>query len=747
VQEYDMYGAQSVEELASLKEHAAQELISEYEQRLEALHGESERAQWTGRRSMLQEERIALAVSDLTLLRDELLMGAVKPPEQPLDSMLAQSSSAAPAEKGGVVSVLSDDATESYAQAAQEQAEDRSLVLDAPPGGAAAVMGADREQTAHEPQTVEGSQGSVDVPLESALRVETGAGARKDVETDEHARAEEPSSQSAARTDGCGFVTGSSSVLNSLRFADADFEVAQQQQPYSHSDTVSHQAPHNVHASPAADGTTTSRAHVHTLPSVAAGSPAASGMEGGGGDEQEAGAFGERKDGEHVPAKDGRSDGASRAREEKREHGKLPLAVAMQKCIVLPVLRQYKEVSAQAVRFMLGDMQLENHLRALRRYFFAEEGLWARGLAKRLFSESDAAAGNLQFVLHEALVESGLASDPFAKRLSLHYGPEPEQERRGDGAAGAPALTGSLSTVKLRYEVAYPLSIIIHPAAQAQYQRVLGFILDIHRTIDMLHDAWLRLKDLSARDKHKQLASHLVACHCVRHHMLHFVTVLHGYLLSQLLHTSWAELIDYLQPPSRFPHPPPESDVRGVSAAGAPPSTTSLSPGKHASAPNSKHDIPRPSRTDGAASLRGRGERPLRAKVASKTRASSVADLHEVLGSPGDPSPSSKTVNTLLCTLHPEPRVLYSKLCTLNPQSSIQLAAARPTRRIPVGRHRPCAPEPTDLRGVRNHSTSPPMYHSVQVTTHSADPKPQTPNPKPKAPNPKACWTARLEVC
>jgi hypothetical protein len=51
-----------------------------------------------------------------------------------------------------------------------------------------------------------------------------------------------------------------------------------------------------------------------------------------------------------------------------------------------------------------------------------------RGLAKNLFSSSDtrapdAAASNknLFFVLEEALVESGLKSDPFARRLSLHY--------------------------------------------------------------------------------------------------------------------------------------------------------------------------------------------------------------------------------------------------------------------------------------------------------------------------------------
>ena len=135
--------------------------------------------------------------------------------------------------------------------------------------------------------------------------------------------------------------------------------------------------------------------------------------------------------------------------------------------------------------------QLEKHLRALRRYFFAEDGLWARGLAKRLFGEGDALVGegvlrNLPFVLLETLVESGLDSDPFSRRLFLQY-VEAKEEGRGmggveetkhegkeEGVRGPQAPPGAFSNVSLMYRVEYPLDIIIHAEAHRKYQRVLA---------------------------------------------------------------------------------------------------------------------------------------------------------------------------------------------------------------------------------------------------------------------------------
>ena len=77
---------------------------------------------------------------------------------------------------------------------------------------------------------------------------------------------------------------------------------------------------------------------------------------------------------------------------------------------------------------------------------------------------------------------------------------------------------------------------------------------DIHRAIDALQDSWLRLKELGAGKRAKSLSSVLAASHCLRHHMFHFVTVLHGYLLSQLLYTSWNELVEGLRAFHPFPH-------------------------------------------------------------------------------------------------------------------------------------------------------------------------------------------------
>lgn len=263
-----------------------------------------------------------------------------------------------------------------------------------------------------------------------------------------------------------------------------------------------------------------------------------------------------------------REDGQGRG---DSEHGVLPLAVAMRQCVLRPVLLQYEQVSSRVLQLVLKELHLERHLRALRRYFFAEDGLWARGLAKRLFCEGDDLIGqghlrSLPFVLQEALVESGLHSDPLAKRLALQHAQE--DEARGVAATQrASAAPSAFSSVNLTYHVDYPLDIIIHADAQAHYQRVLGFILDIHRAIDALQDCWLILKELSARDEAKLLSSVLAAAHSLRHHMVHFVGVLHGYLLSQLLHTSWAELLRDLRPCHSSQAGSPHGDGEPVAGA------------------------------------------------------------------------------------------------------------------------------------------------------------------------------------
>ena len=57
--DYDLYGAESPEDLRRLKQRAAQQLVDEYSERLRSLRGESERRQWVADRRALQEERIA----------------------------------------------------------------------------------------------------------------------------------------------------------------------------------------------------------------------------------------------------------------------------------------------------------------------------------------------------------------------------------------------------------------------------------------------------------------------------------------------------------------------------------------------------------------------------------------------------------------------------------------------------------------------------------------------------------------
>ena len=93
-----------------------------------------------------------------------------------------------------------------------------------------------------------------------------------------------------------------------------------------------------------------------------------------------------------------------------------PIPVAIEHCIVNPILLQYKQVSKEIVRVFLDDLELERHLRALRRYFFAEDGLWARGLARGVYSQDSFVYGSvlqsLQHILKE--VRSSSVTPPLS---------------------------------------------------------------------------------------------------------------------------------------------------------------------------------------------------------------------------------------------------------------------------------------------------------------------------------------------
>jgi hypothetical protein len=135
-----------------------------------------------------------------------------------------------------------------------------------------------------------------------------------------------------------------------------------------------------------------------------------------------------------------------------------------------------------------------------------------------------------------------------------------------------------------------------------------------------LQECWLRLKDLSVADKDKVFTGVLSQCHCLRHHMFHFVTVLHGYLLSQLLHTSWNELVEDL----RACDLGNEASSPSTHGGGAPPAS------QHAAArarggggEGGGH------RQDGAESKSATGK-GVRSRDAGKPKGQGPRDLHEL---------------------------------------------------------------------------------------------------------------------
>eukprot|EP00960_Hanusia_phi_P066467 766404-Hanusia_phi.AAC.5 len=449
VSEIDHYGAASAEELAALKEKAAQAIIEEYSVRVERLRDEERNATWSVRRKKLQDKRIELAISDMMKLRDQLLRRHEGNQEVAVDTKKTSGSSHSEFSANTTVQHAPTERT--AAMGDQEQVD----VSEAPatrslPAEAEATR-APRDQ-APDAITITPWLDRVNSVARDAeefcdeLAFQRGA---------DHARgaAREAGEQAARKKIDFGKPETEEGSLNQWQMSLTELEALQED-----SDSTS------------SDAEEENRLDMNSLE------------------------IGTRS-ADHLNFEE---------EEEEAADYNTPIPVAIEHCIVNPILLQYKQVSREIVRIFLDDLELERHLRALRRYFFAEDGLWASGLARGVYSQDGVVYGtvlqSLQHILREvkcfepaspspphprhflslppplgqilllplppltrlpqALIESRLDSDPFARRLSLHQQLQDEKHPH--------------AFLYLSYEVEWPLSIIIHRESLKKYQRVLG---------------------------------------------------------------------------------------------------------------------------------------------------------------------------------------------------------------------------------------------------------------------------------
>ena len=98
------------------------------------------------------------------------------------------------------------------------------------------------------------------------------------------------------------------------------------------------------------------------------------------------------------------------------------------------------------------------------------------------------------------------------------------------------AAVDALEFLELKYEVDWPINIVITSSMLDKYNKVFHLLLQMKRASWALKTAFHHLRQRQGLGEHKtrQLQTY-------RHQFQHFVNIMHGYVANQLFYISWRE--------------------------------------------------------------------------------------------------------------------------------------------------------------------------------------------------------------
>ena len=224
----------------------------------------------------------------------------------------------------------------------------------------------------------------------------------------------------------------------------------------------------------------------------------------------------------------------------------LPCEIVIRECILSPIMSQAQAVGSAVVDYFLQDLNLLEHLAAIRTYFLMGSAEWCTCLVDGLSKAASTVAASPRpassivnpMLLKTILATSQQDSDPSSAKLSLGLNGEPT------AILDANALE-TFDFVSLNFTVEWPLNMVIDGSALAVYNQVFKLMVKIRRAEWALMD--VRGKTLNCRGL---LPSELKRCHhaaIIRQEMQHFTTVFLRYVNHELLDLSWAELVTPLE--------------------------------------------------------------------------------------------------------------------------------------------------------------------------------------------------------
>jgi gamma-tubulin complex component 6 len=224
----------------------------------------------------------------------------------------------------------------------------------------------------------------------------------------------------------------------------------------------------------------------------------------------------------------------------------LSLLELINRSIVTPLTSQVSVVNQAVIAYFMEELGMQEHFSALRHFLLLEDGEFGHALTDGLCTKLSSgispsnlcSAGTLNGLLGGSLEASLNVSLEQTSRLSFSLKRIPRVLKPND--------INALDFLELRYKAPWPVNIVITEMAISRYGKLFNFMLQLKRATWALKDIGQRLKR-SGRQMKERKSEQLHRLHLFRREMQHFVTVMDGYVVNQIIHVSWLEFQQQLK--------------------------------------------------------------------------------------------------------------------------------------------------------------------------------------------------------
>ncbi|XP_052750312.1 gamma-tubulin complex component 6 [Galleria mellonella] len=221
------------------------------------------------------------------------------------------------------------------------------------------------------------------------------------------------------------------------------------------------------------------------------------------------------------------------------------LTACLQRSVMLPLTYQLEVVNNSILTYFLVNLDMYEHLRSLKDYFFLMDGEFSRSICHNLFSKLTKTLnpqellnfGTLHNILDKALGSSISHVHKFSENLSFTITESPLSFQHS-----SPDVLQCLS---LTYAVDWPLNIILSQEALLRYAKVFQFLVKMRRIFWVLGEDFEALKlsvKLSKQHSRRLLRSpQYISIQIYRHIMASMIRALDNYIVTTCILTSWTE--------------------------------------------------------------------------------------------------------------------------------------------------------------------------------------------------------------